>query len=60
MKKVKYNDTYIYIDDNEVDIKETGVVIRDDEDLDKTQEFIVKKDNLEDTLTDILSENDEH
>lgn len=58
MKKIKYNDTYIYIDDEEVDEKKTGVVIQDEEELDKTQEVVIKEDVLSNTLTDIWSDKD--
>ena len=63
MKKVKYNDTYIYIDDTEVDEKETGVMIlnKKEEDLEKTQEIkkIDKEDLLENTLTDLWGDKNE-
>lgn len=59
MKKVKFNDTYIYVDDDEVDVKETGVFITDEEELEKTKEIIIDKSDLEDTLTDIWSEKNE-
>ena len=36
-KKVKYGDSYIYINDDVVDRKETGVII--EEDLEKTAEI---------------------
>lgn len=57
MKKVKLNDDYIYIDDNEVDDKETGIIIKNEE-LEKTQELDLS-DNLSNTNTDIWGENNE-
>ena len=55
MKQVKYKDTYIYIDDSEVKVEETGIMPENREDLEKTQEIEIK-DSLEDTLTDIWSD----
>ena len=47
--KVKYGDSYIYIDDEPVDRKETGVFI--EEDLEKTKEIKpINVVNLEDTM----------
>ena len=40
MKKVKYNDTYVYVDDSPLDDKETGKLIRDK----------VRENDLENTL----------
>lgn len=59
MKKVKFNDTYIYIDDSEVDDSKTGVVIKQNEDLEKTKELFVKNTDLEDTMIDVFGDNDE-
>ena len=55
MKQVKYKDTYIYIDDSEVKVEETGIMPENREDLEKTHEIEIK-DSLEDTLTDIWSD----
>lgn len=57
MKEIKLNDDYIYIDDSEVDEKETGVIIKDEE-LEKTQELNLE-DKLSNTNTNIWSENNE-
>ena len=61
MKKVKYNDGYIYIDDTPVDEKETGVLIPTKEELDKTAEIqpISKDILLENTLTDLWGDSNE-
>lgn len=61
MQKVKYGDSYIIIDDSEVDEKETGVVIKDSNDLEKTQEINLdlKKSSLDDTITDLWGNQDE-
>lgn len=57
MKKVKYKDTYIYIDDSDVPKEETGVVIKEEDDLSKTQEIEISSDDyLSNTLTDIWSD----
>ena len=66
MKKVKYNDGYVYIDDTPVDEKETGILIpievkeaenltSDEESLDKTSkiELMSKEALLENTITDL-------
>lgn len=60
MQKVKYGDSYIIIDDSEVDEKETGVVIKDSNDLEKTQEINLdlKKSSLDDTITDLWGNQD--
>ena len=61
MKKVKYNNGYVYIDDTPVDEKETGVLIPAKEDLDKTTEIkpISKDILLENTLTDLWGDSNE-
>lgn len=61
MQKVKYGDSYIIIDDSEVDEKETGVVIKESNDLEKTQELNLdlKKTSLDDTITDLWGNKDE-
>jgi len=56
IQKLKYGDKFIYVDDSEVDIKDTGIIIRDDEsELDKTIEIepIDEKDLFEDTIIDL-------
>jgi hypothetical protein len=58
MKKVKLNDGYIYVDDSKVDEKETGIIIREEDDLEKTQEIEIINDRLSDTNVDIFGEND--
>ena len=57
MKKVKYNDTYIYVDDSPVDVRETGVVIKNNSNLENTIEIPNNNssDLLEDTLTNVWS-----
>ena len=57
IKKVKYGDTYIYVED-EIDYKETGVVCKEDE-LSKTKEIKIDKNDFEKTSTDLLGEKDE-
>lgn len=61
MQKVKYGDSYIFIDDSKVDEKETGVVIKENSDLEKTQEIKLDFENtsLEDTITDLWGNQDE-
>ena len=60
MEKVKYKDTYIYIDNSEFDINKTGIVIKeDDHELEQTKELILENNNLDNTSTDIWSKNDE-
>lgn len=61
MRKVKYGDSYIIIDDSEVDEKETGVVIKESNDLEKTQELNLdlKKTSLDDTITDLWGNQNE-
>ena len=62
MKKVKYNDNYIYIDDTLVDVKETGVlspkeIIPEEEEFENTYEIEVVEDKmLEDTLTNLYGD----
>ncbi len=53
MKKVNYNNTFIYVDDSPLDEKETGVIIKDDkeDELEKTAEY-----NLDDINPSIYSE----
>jgi hypothetical protein len=58
MKKVKLNGEYTYIDDSKLDEKETGILITEDTDFDKTQEFDVISDKLSDTNVDIFGDND--
>ena len=64
MKKVKYNDSFIYIDDTPVDKNDTGIIFRDykkEDDLDKTLEVnpISKEDLLSDTITDLWGDSHE-
>ncbi len=63
MKKVRYNDTYIYIDDTPVDESDTGIAFIEtkEEDLDKTLEIktISQEDLLSDTITDLWGKEDE-
>ena len=57
MQKVKYKDTYIYIDDSPLAEEKTGVVIKDSE-LEKTQEIkpIDEEALLQDTNIDIFGD----
>lgn len=60
VKQVKYNDTYIYIND-EVDSKETGIkldIIEDNENT-KVIEPINVEESLEKTTIDLLGDNNE-
>ena len=55
VRKIKYNDEFIYIDD-EVDEKETGIIISGQEDTvqeEKTEDF------LDNTSTDIFGDDNE-
>ncbi len=60
VKQVKYNDTYIYIND-EVDDKETGIKLDIIEDNDNTKviEPIDLEESLEKTKINILGDNNE-
>ncbi len=60
VKQVKYNDTYIYIND-EVDDKETGIKLDIIEDNDNTKviEPIDLEESLEKTTINILGDNNE-
>ena len=60
VKQVKYNDTYIYIND-EVDDKETGIKLDIIEDNDNTKviEPIDLEESLEKTTTIRLGDNNE-
>ncbi len=63
MKKVRYKDSFIYIDDTPVDESETGIPYRGNkqDNLEKTQEVkpISKDDLLSDTLTDLWGDTHE-
>ena len=61
MKKIRYNNEDIYVDDTPLDIKETGIINRNieinEEMLEKTRELPpISKDLLDDTLTDVWGE----
>jgi hypothetical protein len=59
MKKINIDGQDIYIDNSEVDYKETGVVIKDDKQLEKTQEIEVDViDKFSDTLVDVWNDED--
>ena len=59
MQKLKYKGTYIYVDDSNLDDKETGIVIKQAETHDSQQIRIINdKDLLEDTNVDIFGDND--
>lgn len=60
MQKLKYKDTFIYVDDSPLDEQETGVMIDNTKDyLEDTIKIkpIDQNDLLEDTNTDIFKEN---
>ena len=65
MKKVKYNDKYILIDDSPLDIKKTGALwpnnLDKKENLDDTMKVSVisKEELLEDTITDLWGDSRE-
>lgn len=62
MKKVKYHDSFIYIDDTPVDESETGIIFNHKkEKLENTMEIktISSDDALSDTFTDLWGENHE-
>ncbi len=63
MKKVKYNDSYIYIDDTPLDENETGIKFNkkdNDEYLDKTMKIeAVDNSLLNDTVTNLWGEEHE-
>lgn len=52
MKKIKYNDTYIYVDDTPVDINETGIAFNQYYELENTMK--IPKNNLPEELQDTL------
>ena len=60
MRKVKYNDSFIYIDDAPLDENETGIFVNND-DLDKTKEIktISKDELIDDTVVDLWGNSDE-
>ena len=53
MKKVKYQDTYVYIDDSKEFINEDDEVIDMEEELDKTKEIELDDNLFSDTVTDL-------
>ena len=59
VQKVKFNDTFIYVND-EVDENETGIVIKDEDEFDKTivMNPIEEDDRLENTMVDIFGGKD--
>ncbi len=59
VQKVKFNDTFIYVND-EVDENETGIVIKDEDEFDKTivMNPIEEDDTLENTMVDIFGGKD--
>ncbi len=59
IRKLKYNDTYIYVEDD-IDYKETGIVIDEEEDLSKTKRVeVIKEEDLDNTMTNVLGEENE-
>ena len=63
MKKIRYNNEDIYVDDSPFDIKNSGVINRNIdpnlEELDKTKELpVLNDDALEDTLIDLWGDNE--
>ena len=59
MKKVKYNDTYIYIDDSELDESMTGISLERYEELKKEKENKAKENTLNNKLVHLNGEVDE-
>ena len=60
MKKIRYNDTFIYVDDSPLDENETGKII----DINDNSEYedsdsISNDDMLENTITDLWGNSDE-
>ena len=60
MKKIKYNDTFIYVDDSELDDSETGklnnIKVNDES---ENEDSISNEDLLENTITDLWGNNNE-
>ena len=59
MKKVKYHDTFVYVDDTPLDEKETGVLIKPNasDELEKTLEVDV--DLINDMINNSIGDNHE-
>lgn len=56
IQKLKYGDEFIYIDNSKVDINDTGIVVRDNDEtqLDKSKkDSVIEKELLEDTITNL-------
>lgn len=54
IEKIKYGDEYIYINNEKIDEKQTGIIIKDDnkESFENTMTFEpISDDFLEDTMT---------
>ena len=56
MKKVKYQDTFVYIDDSKDLIEEDEEIIDKEEELDKTKEIELDDNLFSDTVTDLWGE----
>lgn len=59
MKKIRYNDTFIYVDDSELDDSETGKLNNKENDESENDDSISNEDLLENTITDLWSNNNE-
>ncbi len=60
MKKIKYNDTFIYVDDSELDDSETGKLNNiKANDESENEDSISNEDLLENTITDLWGNNNE-
>ncbi len=60
MKKIRYNDTFIYVDDSELDDSETGKLNNTKEnDEYENDDSISNEDLLENTITDLWGNSNE-
>ena len=58
MKKIRYKDKYIYVDDSPLDESETGRIYINTEE-DSSKKNISDEDLLADTLTDLWSDDND-
>ena len=61
MDRVKYNNTYIYVDSSPIDETEMGLLELDNDELDNTMpiDIFSNEELLASTVTDLLGGNDE-
>ena len=59
MKKIRYNDTFIYVDDSELDDSETGKLNNKENDECENDDSISNEDLLENTITDLWGNSNE-